>query len=256
MKHMLSSALFAGFAAGLLCALLQYLLVQPDIVLAERYESGELTHFSAAPEAGHSHDTSAAEPTNAQTTNAQTTQAEAGAEAHDHEQAAEPTPLMRNALTVLFAILTFCGYGLVLIGGINLAEQVGIRIGLAQGILWGLAGFLSFQMMPALGLSPELPGMAAADLSARQSWWAATAVATGAGLWFLCYGSAFWQRVVGAGVLAAPHIWGAPQVAEFAGIVPPELAASFAAHSLGVGLITWAVLGGLLVTIWHSETAR
>ena len=45
MKHMLSSALVAGFAAGLLCALLQFLLVQPKILLAEGYESGELVHF-------------------------------------------------------------------------------------------------------------------------------------------------------------------------------------------------------------------
>ena len=52
MKHMLSSALVAGFAAGLLCALLQFLLVQPKIVLAERYEAGELVHFQglASPE--------------------------------------------------------------------------------------------------------------------------------------------------------------------------------------------------------------
>jgi len=229
MKHMLSSAVFAGFAAGLLCAVLQFLLVQPDIVLAERYESGELTHFfTAIAEADHNHSETAA-------------------------IAADGSPVMRSALTVLFAVLTYCGYGLILMAGINLAEQVGIRIGLAQGVLWGLAGFLSFQMMPALGLPPGLPGMAAADLSARQVWWAATAVATGAGLWFLCYGSALWQRIVGAGVLAVPHVWGAPQVAQFAGTVPPELAASFAANSLGVGLVTWAVLGGLLVTIWHGD---
>lgn len=235
MKHMLSSALIAGFAAGLLCAVLQFLLVQPDIILAERYEAGELTHFAAAPPAGHSHDA---------------TEATA---AHDHGDSAETTPLMRNGLTVLFAVLTYSGYALVLIAGINLAEQVGIRIGLAQGLLWGLAGFLSFQMMPALGLPPELPGMAAADLSARQLWWAATAVATGAGLWFLCYGAAHWQRAMGAGVLAAPHVWGAPQVAQLAGIVPPELASAFAATSLGIGLITWVVLGGILVTVWHSD---
>ena len=141
-------------------------------------------------------------------------------------------------------------------GILNLARQIGIKVGLAQGVLWGLAGFLAFQMMPALGLPPELPGMPAADLTDRQIWWAVTAVSTGIGLWFIAYGSVNWQRILGAGVLAAPQIWGAPKVADFAGIVPPELAASFAAHSLGVGLITWLVLGGLLVTLWHSDPAR
>ena len=240
MKHMLTSALFAGFVAGLLGALLQFLLVQPDIILAERYESGELVHFAgvASDAAEHDHST------------------------HDHGTAeanadgAGVSAFQRQGLTALFAILTYGGYGLVLMGIINLAEQIGIRIGLAQGVLWGLAGFLSFQLMPALGLPPELPGMPAADLDARQIWWTATAISTGIGLWFLCYGTALWQRVAGAGLLAAPHVWGAPEITTFAGIVPPELAASYAAHSLGAGMLTWMVLGGLLVTFWHSERFR
>ena len=248
MKHMLTSAMFAGFVAGLLGALLQFLLVQPDISLAERYESGELVHFSGVVtgEAGHDHSTH----------DHGTAEAAADDAAQDNGGAAKITALLRQGLTVLFAILTYCGYGLVLMGVINLAEQTGIRIGLAQGMLWGLAGFMSFQLMPALGLPPELPGMPSADLAARQVWWTATALSTGVGLWFLCYGSAFWQRAVGAGLLAAPHVWGAPEVADFGGIVPPELAASFVAHSLGAGLITWMVQGGLLVTLWHSEPAK
>lgn len=240
MKHMLSSALLAGLVTGLLCALLQYLLVEPDILLAERYETGELTHFAAP--ADHDHATAPADPA-----------AEAG---QDHPASnVEPSPLQRQALTVLFSVLTYCGYALVLLGGIRLAEASDITIGPAQGLLWGLAGFLTFQLMPALGLAPELPGTPAVDLSARQYWWAATAAATAVGLWFAAYGTALWQRLAGAGVLAAPHLWGAPEPETFGGIVPPELAASFAAHSLGVGLITWVVLGGVLVAFWHSEPA-
>jgi cobalt transporter subunit CbtA len=137
-----------------------------------------------------------------------------------------------------------------------LAEQVGIKIGLTQGILWGLAGFMAFQMMPALGLQPDLPGTPTTDLGARQIWWAATAAATIAGLWFVSYGTGLLQRAAGLVVLVAPHIWGAPELASFGGIAPPELAASFAARSLAVGMITWAVLGGLVVTLWHSEPAK
>lgn len=232
MKHMLSSALIAGFVAGLLCAVLQYFLVEPDILLAERYETGELTHFSVTGEA---------------------TATESAGQTHDTAASAESSA-KRQALTVLFSVLTWCGYALLLLGGIRLAEQTGSTIGPAQALLWGLAGFLTFQMMPALGLAPELPGTPAADLNARQVWWAATAIATAAGLWFIAYGSAVWQRIAGAGVLAAPHIWGAPKVAGYGGIVPPELAAAFASHSLGVFLITWLVLAGVLVAIWHSDT--
>ena len=235
---MLSSALFAGFAAGLLCALLQYLLVEPKILLAERYESRELVHFQGL----------------AMESSSMPGMSVPAAE-HDHA-AAEPSESTRHGLTVLFAALIYCGYGLVMMAAIQLAEQFGVKFGLAQGILWGLAGFACFQLMPALGLAPELPGTPAADLTARQLWWGGTAICTAFGLWFLAYGSALWQRVIGVAVIVLPHIWGAPELAGFGGVVPPELASSFAARSLGVGMITWMTLGGLLVTFWHSEPAK
>jgi len=246
MKHMLSSALVAGFAAGLLCALLQFLLVQPKILLAERYEAGELVHFQgiASPE------DRAAAMAQAMPDMDMTVE---GSE-HHHDEGAEGGA-HRQALTVLFAVLTYCGYGLVLIAAMNLAEQVGIKLGLSQGILWGLAGFLAFQMMPALGLQPDLPGTPSADLTARQIWWAATAAATAVGLWFAAYGQGLWHRAAGLVILVAPHIWGAPELASYGGVVPPELASSFAARSLAVGMVTWAVLGGLIVMLWHSDPA-
>lgn len=239
MRHLLSSAMFAGFAAGLLCALLQYLLVEPDILLAERYESGELVHFQGVAVVHSDQDVAGMDMS-----------------AEDHSlDAGEASHIQRHALTVLFTVLTYCGYGLLLMAGVQLAEAVGIKIGQAQGLLWGLAGFLAFQMMPALGLAPELPGTPAADLGDRQVWWAATAAATIIGLWFVAYGAAWWQRAAGVLVLMAPHVWGAPKAEGFGGLVPPELAAAFAAHSLGVGMVTWMVLGALVVRLWQSEPA-
>ena len=169
---------------------------------------------------------------------------------------ASASPVLRHALTVLFAVLTYCGYGLALMGVVRLAELSGHQIGLAQSLLLGLAGFMCFQMMPAMGLPPDLPGTPAADLTERQIWWAATAAATAIGLWSIAYGGALWQRLAGAGLLAAPHVWGAPRADGFGGVAPPELAASFAAHSLGVGLLTWAALGASVVYFWHHDTAR
>lgn len=236
---MLSSALFAGFAAGLLCALLQYLLVEPKILLAERYESRELVHFQGVPAQSSDNSMPGMDMPDHH--------ADQGAGAEDQSSA------YRQGLTVLFAVLIYCGYGLVLLAGIQIAENLGIKIGRTEGLLWGLAGFACFQLMPALGLEPELPGTPAADLNARQYWWAATAICTLIGLWFMAYGTAIWQRVAGVAVLAAPHVWGAPELAHFGGVVPPELAASFAARSLAVGAITWMTLGGLVVAFWHSE---
>jgi cobalt transporter subunit CbtA len=251
MKHMVSSALVAGFAAGLLCALLQFVFVQPDILLAERYEAGELVHFQRLadlqdPAAAMDHSTHGMD------THGLKTPAEEGG--HQHGVGAE-SGQSRQALTVLFAVLTYCGYGLALVAGMNLADQLGIKLGLAQGILWGLAGFMAFQMMPALGLQPDLPGTPAADFSARQVWWLATAAATVVGLWFAAYGAGWWQKAAGVVLLVAPHIWGAPELTGFGGVVPPELASAFAARSLAVGMITWAVLGGLAVTLWRSDPA-
>lgn len=255
MRHILSSGLVAGLAAGLLCALLQFVLVQPDIVLSEQYESGELVHFQGvvAGGSGHSHDHAAADAGQGDAAPAEAT-AEAG---HDHHQDAgeEMSPAKRHGLTVLFAVMTYAGYGLLLAGAMAMAGQFGRSLSRAEAILWGLAGFMAFQMLPALGMAPELPGTPNADLNARQVWWAGTAIATVAGLGLLAYGTGWLYRLLGAALLALPHVIGAPELDAFGGVAPPELASRFAARSLGVGLITWAALGLAVHSLWHSERA-
>ena len=47
-----------------------------------------------------------------------------------------------------------------------------------RAIAWAAAAFVATGLAPAAGLAPELPGMPAADLVARQSWWFLTATAT------------------------------------------------------------------------------
>jgi predicted cobalt transporter CbtA len=88
-----------------------------------------------------------------------------------------------------------------------------------------------------------LPGSVAANLLLRQSWWIATAAATALGLGLMIFVRAAWAIPIGVALLAAPHIVGAPHPAEGAGLVPPELAAEFAARSLGVNAVFWALLG-------------
>lgn len=251
MRHILSSGLVAGLAAGLLCALLQFVFVQPDIVLSEQYESGALVHFGGV-SAGHDHDHAATDA--GQGDAAPDATAEAGHD-HDHAEGEEMSPAQRHGLTVLFAVLTYAGYGLLLAGAMAMAGQFGRALSRPEAILWGLAGFMAFQMMPALGMAPELPGTPNADLNARQVWWAGTAIATVAGLGLLAYGTGWLYRLLGAALLALPHVIGAPELDAFGGVAPPELASRFAARSLGIGLITWAALGLAVHSLWHSERA-
>ena len=215
--------MIAGLAAGLLCALLQWWLVEPQILLAERYESGELVHFASALAEGHDH---------------------AVAEDHAHVvPEAGGSQIARHLWTVLFSILAYAGYGLLVAGGMVLAAERGHRVGSAEALLFGLAGFLAFQGLPAVGLAPELPGVLAADLMARQLWWVGTAASAVVGLWLIGYGRGPVPKLAGIALLVAPQIVGAPEIEGFAGQIPPELAARFAARSLIVGLFAWTTLG-------------
>ncbi|MBW0158022.1 CbtA family protein [Sedimentimonas flavescens] len=240
-QRMLTGALFAGCAAGLIAALLHFAFVQEVILLGEGYETGELTHFSGsaleAP-ADHAH--------------------EAGA-ADDHVQgaeAADPSALTRNGLTVLFTILIYVSYAGLLVAGFGLAETLGKRVGAVEGLLWGIAGFVSFQLAPALGLPPELPGTVAADLGDRQVWWWGAVALTGTALALLAYGHHAWKYPLAVGMLALPHIIGAPTIDEYYGVAPPEVGAMFSARVLGVGLAVWAVLGWVAGQLWErSRTA-
>lgn len=258
-KRLLTSALFAGFAVGLLVALLQYSLVERLILVAEDYESGALVHFQGAgggaAEADHGtpgHNDTATLPQ--QTVGTETAAMDAteqpAAHEHHHESDGDASPFVRHGLTVLFAILTYSGFAMVMAAGYALAEGLGIRLTVRDGLLWGLAGFAAVQLAPALGLEPELPGTPAADLSARQLWWFGTLVATAGGLALLAYGRGGLPKAAGLVLLVLPHAIGAPEIEHYAGIVPPELSSSFAARSLGVGLVAWVTLGGLLASLW------
>jgi cobalt transporter subunit CbtA len=230
LKSLLASALFAGLFAGLFAAGLQQAFLVPLITEAELYETGTIVHFGGAEAATH------------------------GAEAaHDHAPAAEGD-LTRTLLTALMTVLTTCGFGLILVAGFALAERLHLtRIDLRTGLLFGLAGFTATQLLPSMGLSPELPGAAAGELGQRQVWWLFTVAGTLAGISLLAWGNPA-TKIAGAVMIAAPHLFGAPHPHEFAGVVPPELSALFAARVLAVGALSWAALGALAGHFWSRET--
>jgi cobalt transporter subunit CbtA len=150
--------------------------------------------------------------------------------------------LERTLYTVATGMFAALGFAFVLSAASVLS---GFEVAARNGVLWGLAGFAVFQLAPAFGLPPELPGMPAADVVARQVWWWGTAAATATAI----YGIAKFQNVaavaIGIALIIVPHIIGAPQPADHASAVPAPLAAAFAANTLFVGLSFWLMLAPL-----------
>jgi len=256
-KHMfvklLTSALFAGFAAGLIAVTLQFAFVQPLLLEAELYESGDIEHFSMRIPHDHSAEHTGDE---AETPLMTLEDADHDHASHDHGRAPEGgIDFKRDGLTVLFSVFTYAGYALMLVATFAFAETRGIRITPRAGLLWGLSGFIAVQFAPSLGLAPELPGNAAADIDVRQYWWLATVVLTAVGLWFVAFGKSTGLYALGAGAILLPHLIGAPQPDGFNGASPPELAALYATRTLGMGLVAWLSLGLAASYFWtQNET--
>lgn len=219
LRRILLVAVIAGAAAGLVATALQAAKLWPLIAAAEQFEQpAAADHHHGADAAAHVHDDEAWEP-------------------QDGAQ--------RMAFTALFNILAGFGFALLLNAGLVLRGAASAGAPDARtGVAWGLGGFVCFALAPALGLPPELPGMAAADLLDRQVWWLATALASAGGIALLAFARPLALKVLGLVVLAAPHLVGAPHP-EGAGTVPAELAAEFVTASLAAAAVFWVVLGGL-----------
>ncbi len=166
---------------------------------------------------------------------------------HTDDRSSDGAPLPSGpeqiAYTVMTTILLGVGFAFLLISGMALrGEKPDTR----RGVLWGAGGFIVFTLAPALGLPPEIPGLATADLVSRQIWWVATAVTTATGLWLLAFrDSPMWQLLAGV-LMIVPHLVEVPGPHTLsASTAPAELAAQFAATSIVVAALFWTLLGGL-----------
>ena len=245
--RMLTGGLIAGVVAGLVAGALHFVFLQDIILEAELYESGEKVHFDAAGQSGPSgadgadHDAPGHDHG-----------ADHGAAGHDDGGVEW---IGRNALTIVFGTIVYAGYGLMLAATLQGVRQAGRRISASAGVLWGLAGYATFQFAPAMGLPAELPGTISAGIGLRQTWWFAATVATGVGLAIMAYGRTPVFVATGAVIIAAPHVIGAPQLDTMYGLAPPELAAEFAVRGLGVGLVAWMILGWLTARLTRPDAA-
>jgi cobalt transporter subunit CbtA len=246
-QKMLTSALTAGCAAWLLAAVLHFAFVQELILLGEDYETGAVVHFAGVAPQGDGIET--------ETHTLDVTEADHDHASHDHGDV-EASTFARTAWTVVFAGLVYVAYALILVAGFGLARIYGRTITAHEGLLWGIAGFAAFQLVPAMGLAPELPGTVGADLGARQIWWWGSAGATATALALLAYGRGVMVIAFATLLLAAPHFIGAPELEGFSGVAPPEIASAFAARVLGVGLAVWALMGWVAGLVWANDADK
>ena len=223
--RILTSGLLAGAAAGLIAGLLQLYFVQPVLLHAELYESGKLVHFGAGGAVSASQDVGGFDP-------------------------------MRDGLSIAFTIAIYCGYGLILVAAMALATQRGIVVTARQGIVWGIAGFVVVHFAPGFKLAPEVPGVAAADVHARQAWWFATVASAAVAVWLIAFGRSWPVWAIAAVLLLAPHVIGAPEPEQFTGPVPTEIGALFAGRAFGVGLVAWIFVGLFAGHFWHRDSAE
>ncbi len=243
-RRIFLSAIAAGLISGLTVSVVQEFTTTPIILEAERYENGD-------PNEQDARSTDVPTPT----------LIHAVPEAHNHlfahgdgdgdgaEAAWGPEDgIERTLYTTLANVLTGIGFALILVAGFALrGEDVDGK----KGVLWGIAGFAAFSLLPALGLPPEVPGSFAAELSARQGWWLFAAAASAVGIWLAVFARANWLKVVGILVVALPHLVGAPHPAEFGGNPPPELAGHFVSASLVTAALFWVALGWLSGTFYR-----
>ena len=217
----LTSALIAGAGAGLVAALLGLAFVQPVLLQAELFEQGVAQHFA------------------------------------DRDTAFPHVPFafdpMRDGLSIVFYMMIYAGYALILVSLFSLAEDQGHHVTARTGLIWGVAGYATVLLAPAISLAPEVPGVAAPDVTVRQVWWFGTVALTGGALWLIAFGQSWVAWSIAIVCLAAPHVIGAPEPDVLTGPAPPEIAALYASRVLGVGLAVWACLGLFAGYLWASD---
>jgi cobalt transporter subunit CbtA len=233
LKSLILSAAAAGVAAGLFTAVVQHVTTTPIIIEAEKYEGATHDHSAGTP--AHDHGDAAAAP--AMSTPADNASA---ATVVEEEEWAPADGIQRTLYTSLATTVMGVGFGLILLAAMSLA---GVGINARTGLAFGVAGFIAVALAPAMGLPPEIPGSGAAELGARQAWWFFAVGATAIGIAGLLLTETLWLQIGGVVLIALPQIVGAPHPHEYVSTAPAELAGHFAATSLAVTAIFWAVLG-------------
>ena len=219
-KRIAQTAGFTGLLAALVLTLLQSFWVAPLILEAETFEK-------PAPTQTHDH-------------------ADSAMPAHSHDaEAWEPEDGWQRVLSTTGGNLVVAvGFALMLAGLYTLRSPTRT----SQGLLWGVAGYATFCLAPTLGLPPELPGTAAADLLQRQIWWVGTAASTAVAIALVVFGKHWALKVLGIVIVVIPHIMGAPQPLVHSSLAPEALESQFKIASQLTNFAFWLALG--VISAW------
>jgi predicted cobalt transporter CbtA len=151
---------------------------------------------------------------------------------------------LRSTATLLGDIFLAVGFGLILSGVYAFSG----RHGWLYGLLFGLAGFATFQLAPAVVVPPAVPGMKVASLALRQTgWWVATG-STIVGL-VLILNLTRWAKLAGVLMLLLPVVVFRTLLSLPSPTTPSHpLAAldqAFVMRTLGCMLAFWLILGAV-----------
>ncbi|WP_198945083.1 CbtA family protein, partial [Brevirhabdus pacifica] len=119
--RLFAGALYAGLAAGLVAAVLQFVFVIPLLVEGELFETGMRVHFQDG-----------------------SVQSPAGSGGLEFD-------LVRHGLTVGMAIVSYTAFALLMSASMAIAARRGEVITPRRGAVWGLAGFAAIALSPAAG---------------------------------------------------------------------------------------------------------
>jgi cobalt transporter subunit CbtA len=211
------AALVAGAAAGVLLFVLQSWTTLPLIHQAEKYERAE-------------------------------------APVHPQSHANEPSDnqLIRAAYTTTGDVLVGIGFGMLLAAMYALSG----KSGLVPGVLWGLAGFATFHLGPALVVPPTIPALELALLPIRQAAWLIAAFCTGLGLAIFVFGPKA-VKVGGLLLLFLPSVLFRFLFSISGSDIPPLLfpllSTFFIVYVLGDFLLFWLVLGAISGWMFQSS---
>lgn len=221
MGRTIATALAAGIIAGILISFVHLMTTIPLIVEAENFEAVPVTE-------AHSHGAAdaAAAPTHS----------------HDADAWAPADGLERFMFTLFSNVIAGVGFSLLLASAIVMR---GRGVDLKSGVLWGLAGFAAFSLLPSIGLPPELPGTDGGPVEQRQIWWILTATASATGIALAVFGQNMMFKGLGVILILLPHVIGAPHLEIANGLAPASLAAQFTVITIVSSAIFWVLIGGL-----------